>query len=105
MRMGQLRPFVALCMHVSPGTHLTMGHCVVCIYVSSTSKEVALYCCIVAMPIGTAIRGRTVECLLLWQLPHPGENPVTAVVSQERGWAVLGYPMAAASARRGLQSL
>jgi len=64
-----------------------------------------IYCCIAAVPIGSATRGENIVCLLLQLLHQQGEQTVHGCcASQERGCVMLGYAMAtataAASARR-----
>ena len=42
------------------------------------------YCCVMALSIGSAMRGVTIACLLLRLLHQPGENAVMAAVSARR---------------------
>ena len=53
----------------SQGTYLVVGY-----FVWYACGGSMLYCCIMAVSIGSAMRGENIVCLLLWLLCQPGQR-------------------------------
>ena len=66
-----------------------LGHellCAVGIYELHPRKRrlFFFFCCVIAVSVGSAMRGENIVYLLLWLLHQPGENTVVAAVSARR---------------------
>ena len=77
-------------MHVSRGTHLIMGHCVVCIYVSSTHKVGEVTAALRLCPLGQSQEERTA----VHPLSQPREGLCYGCCAHQERINVSAVPMA-----------